>query len=59
MKVVLDTNVLVSALIKAGKPRKLLDTVLEKKELILSKAILDEFAKVTADRKIRRYVEYD
>ncbi len=37
MKVVLDTNVLVSALITRGKPRKLFDKILEEKlELVLS-----------------------
>ena len=57
-KVVLDTNVLVSALIKAGKPRELLlEIVRGDAQLILSRGILEELAEVTADDKIGRYVE--
>jgi len=55
MKVVLDTNVLVSALIKAGKPRELLFRLAEKKALILSKSILDEFLEIVENPKVRRY----
>ena len=44
MRVVLDTNVLVSVVITEGKAAKLLQGVLEKKvELVLSRAILDDF----------------
>ena len=46
-RVVLDTNVLISALIWVGKPSKILDAVKRGKvELILSKEILMEFVKV-------------
>ncbi len=57
MKVVLDTNVLISALIKTGKPKRLLRKVAERKALVLSKSILDEFVKVAQEDKIRKYVE--
>jgi len=60
MKVVLDTNVLVSALIKAGKPRELLFKIAEGKvQLILSRCILEEFIEVADDPRIRRYVDQD
>lgn len=60
MKIVLDTNVLVSALIKSGKPRKLLFEIIQRKhELILSREILEEFAHVAADPKIRKYVKQE
>ena len=56
MRVVLDTNVLVSALIKKGKPRRLLKLVLRPDNaLILSEPTIDEFSRVTADEKIKRY----
>lgn len=42
MRVVLDTNVLVSALIVAGKPRRLLEVLLRKGHtVILSEPIID------------------
>lgn len=57
MKVVLDTNVLVSALIKAGKSRELLFKIAEKEDrLVLSRSIVEEFLEVTEDPRIRRYV---
>jgi len=57
MKVVLDTNVLVSALIKAGKPRELIFKIAEGEvQLVLSRSILEEFLEVTDDPRIRRYV---
>ncbi|MFN4133535.1 MAG: putative toxin-antitoxin system toxin component, PIN family [Candidatus Hadarchaeales archaeon] len=60
MRVVLDTNVLVSALIKTGKPKKLIFKISEKKvQVVLSKEILEEFAEVTNDPKIRKYVGDD
>lgn len=55
MKEVLDTNVLVSALIKSGKPRDLVNMLVKNKQLILSKAILEEFLDVTEDPKVARY----
>jgi len=57
-RIVLDTNVLISALIKPGNPRALLlDIATGKHQLILSKQILDEFARIVADPKISRYVD--
>lgn len=55
MKVVLDTNVLVSAMIKAGKPRDLFNKLAKDKQLILSKAIFEEFLDVIGDSKIEKY----
>jgi len=55
MRVVLDTNVLVSALIKTGKPRDLVNKLTKDKRLILSRAVLDEFLDVMADPKMARY----
>jgi len=58
MKVVLDTNVLISALIKAGKPRELLFQIGKgKAQLVLSRGILDEFLEVSEDSRVRRYVD--
>lgn len=58
MKVVLDTNVLISALIKAGKPRELFFKIAEGKvQLVLSRSILEEFLEVADNPKIRRYVD--
>jgi len=58
IKVVLDTNVLISALIRTGKSRILLfEIVRGKAQLILSRGILEEFAEVAADHKIRKYIE--
>jgi uncharacterized protein len=55
MKVVLDTNVLVSSLIKAGKPRILFYQLTEDKQLVLSKAIIVEFLEVIEDPKVVKY----
>ncbi|MBC7120334.1 MAG: putative toxin-antitoxin system toxin component, PIN family [Candidatus Methanosuratus sp.] len=58
MKVVLDTNILISALIKAGKPRELVSRIAEGKvQLILSRNILEEFLEVAEDPRIRRYID--
>jgi len=60
MRVVLDTNVLVSGLIKDGNPRRLLDAlIIGPHKLLISKAIVDELAAVLASRRIRRYVTAD
>jgi len=60
MKVVLDTNVLVSALIKAGKPRELIFRIIKGKvQLVLSRSILEEFLEVTDDPRVRKYVDED
>jgi uncharacterized protein len=55
MKVVLDTIVFVSALIKAGKPRDLFNKSIKDKQLVLSRAILEEFLDVIEDPKIAKY----
>ena len=55
MRVLLDTNVLVSALIKAGKPRELFNKLAKDKQIVLSKAILEEFLDVTEDPKVAKY----
>jgi len=60
MKVVLDTNILISALIKAGKPRELLLKIVEERvQVVLSRGILEEFIEVVEDPRIRRYVGDD
>jgi predicted nucleic acid-binding protein len=41
MKIVLDTNVLISALIRDGKPRHLLSEILRRQELVISREILE------------------
>lgn len=47
LKVVLDTNVIVSALVFGGKPREVLRLVIEGKlELYLSKEIIDEVLEI-------------
>ena len=55
MKVTLDTNVLVSALIKAGKPRDLFNRLVKNKQLVVSRAIVEEFLDVVEDPKIAKY----
>jgi|SRR3990170_2713205 len=60
MKVVFDTNVLVSALITAGKPKELFHKAIEGKiQLILSKSILKEFSEVSNDPRIIKYADED
>ena len=57
IKLVLDTNVLVSALIKREKPRELILRIADgKAQLFLSKDILEEFVEVAYDSKIMRYI---
>lgn len=56
MKVVVDTNVLVSALIKTGKPRDLFLKLAKDKQLVFSKAILEEFLEVTENPKVAKYM---
>lgn len=56
MRIVLDTNVLVSALISDAKPRQLLSMVLRKQELVLSREILEELAIVASEPKIEGYL---
>jgi len=57
MRIVLDTNVLISALIKDGKAREVLRTIANKKvQLVLSADMLEELLEVADDPRIRRYV---
>ncbi len=55
MKAVFDTNVLISALIKTGKPIELLQKAAQKKILVLSKEIIGEFVNVAHEGKIKKY----
>ncbi len=58
MKVVFDTNVLISALITAGKPKELFHKVIAGEiQLVLSKDILEEFSEVADDPRIRKYAD--
>jgi putative PIN family toxin of toxin-antitoxin system len=57
MRIVLDTNVLVSALVGEGKPAKLIQKILEGRvDLLTSKPLLDEFTDVMARPKFLKYV---
>jgi putative PIN family toxin of toxin-antitoxin system len=56
MKAVFDTNVLISALIKAGKPRDLIFRMANEETLVLSKGIIEEFVTVAQHARIRKYV---
>jgi putative PIN family toxin of toxin-antitoxin system len=51
VRAVIDTNVLVSAFIRGGKPRKLLFNLLGKYTVILSRKMLAEFADVAGREK--------
>ncbi len=58
LHVVFDTNVLVSALIRHGKPRKLWDKVLDGKiRLELSDELFSEFKEVIARPEFNKYIE--
>ena len=57
MKIVLDTNVLISGLIKEGKPRDLILEILLNHELLISREIL-EVAMIANEPRIRRYVDH-
>lgn len=53
-KVVLDTNVLISAIVFGGKPREVFELILmEKVNLAISKEILNEMRGVLSGRKFR------
>lgn len=57
MRIVLDTNVLVSALINPGKPRKIFETTLAgKHRLVTSEPMLKELARIVSEEKVRRYI---
>ena len=54
MRLVLDTNVLVSAIVLGGPPRDVLETVLTgAHRLVLSPAILHELRRVLTGSKFR------
>jgi putative PIN family toxin of toxin-antitoxin system len=54
MRVVLDTNILVSGLLYVGKPKKLIDLALEGKiEVMSSLQLIDEFDKVIRRDKFK------
>ncbi len=56
MRVVVDTNVLISALIARGKPHELLKALLARGHtLLISEPMVEELSRVAADEKIRRY----
>lgn len=58
MRIVLDTNVLISALIKKGKPERLFTKLVRKEaELVLSHGVLNEFLGVIHQPKFARYVD--
>jgi uncharacterized protein len=60
MKVVFDTNVLISALITTGKPKELFQKAVQGQiQLIISKIILKEFSQISKDPRIRKYVSED
>ncbi len=59
MKIVLDTNVLISALIKEGKPRDLLFEILLNHALVISKEILEDVATVANEPRIHKYVDQE
>ena len=57
LRVVFDTNILVSSLIRRGKPRDLwIKAVSGEIELVLSPQILREFDEVIGRPKLRRYI---
>jgi putative PIN family toxin of toxin-antitoxin system len=56
MKIVFDTNVLISALITTGKPKELFNKAAQGQiQLIISKSILKEFSQVAENPRIRKY----
>ena len=58
MKTVFDTNILVSGVIRKGKPHKLLDYVVNKRlDLVFSKELLDEFIDVIKREKLKLTAE--
>lgn len=60
MRIVLDTNVLVSALITDGKSRALLERLLgPDDDLIISQQIIDEFLAVTSEQRLAKDIHDD
>lgn len=57
MRILVDTNVLISSMIARGKPYAFVYKLLRSQnDLILSKPLVQEFLRVSSDSKIRRYV---
>lgn len=57
MRCVLDTNVLISALLLPdSKPRHALDRALQEGKVLVSFAVLDELQEVLSRKRFRRYV---
>ena len=60
MRIVLDTNVLISALISRGRSYSLVDSLLSSSHtLLLSRPIIEEFLRISSETKIKRYVVDD
>ncbi|MDE1725568.1 MAG: putative toxin-antitoxin system toxin component, PIN family [Thaumarchaeota archaeon] len=60
MRIVLDTNILISALITDGTPRAVLHEIITRDhKIIISRKIIEEFVKITATPRIRKYVTKD
>jgi putative PIN family toxin of toxin-antitoxin system len=60
MRVVFDTNVLISALITTGKPKELFQQAVKGHiQLVISKSLLEEFSQITKDPRIRKYIGED
>jgi len=58
MRIVLDTNVLISALITDGRSRELVKALLQgDNTVLLSEPILDEFLRVSSEDRLTKYVE--
>lgn len=58
LRIVLDTNVLISAIIRDGKPRKLFQMGIDSKyQILLSKEMLDEFFVVLQRPKFKMVEE--
>jgi putative PIN family toxin of toxin-antitoxin system len=56
MRIVLDTNVLISSLITLGAPRELLRRILRREAtLVISREILNEFMRVMRRKKFAEY----
>lgn len=56
MRVVLDTNVLISAVLTKGKPRKILAHVMRFHSIVCSAPLLEEYSRVLSRSEFDRYV---
>ena len=60
LKVVLDTNVIVSGLITRGRCRELILRIIEcGHKIVVSREIIDEFLSIMKLEKFRRYASYE